>query len=147
MPVARGQTAAWARVNDTVGGKDVTLYVSAKRAPTNEDWDEYLEWYKRTTAKPGAEVRTLVYDRSPGPTPTQRKLLNDVTAPCKMRVAVVTPSPLIRGIVTAMNWFKDGYKAFAPEDIHRAFEFLGGSTSTNEEAKKLVQGFIQDLDR
>ncbi len=144
MAVATGKTAAWAKVGD------VCLYISAKRPPLESDWEEYLKWIavaaKPSTLKP--EVVSLVYERSAGPTPTQRKNLNDVTSGWKLRVAVMTPSALVRGMVTAMNWFKkDSYEAFPLEQLDQALTYLKTPEGLMLEVRSTVYGLTKELDK
>lgn len=144
MPVGAGRTAAWAKMGD------ICLYISGKGPPSEADWSEYLVWLKEaakpTSLKP--EVRTLVYDRSTGPNAAQRKQLNDATMGWKLRVAVVTPSTIVRHMVTAMNWFKkDSYEAFALEDLDRALTFMGTPPGLMNEVKQSIRGLAAELDK
>lgn len=144
MAVATGKTAAWAKVGRAC------LYISAQTPPSDADWQEYLKWLA-AAGKPNAanpEVISLVYERSAGPTPSQRKQLNDVTSGWKLRVAVMTPSALVRGMVTAMNWFKkDSYEAFPLEQLDAAITYLQTPPNLVAEVKGTVFGLIKDLDK
>jgi hypothetical protein len=42
----------------------------------------------------------------------------------RMPTAVVTESVLARGVMTAVSWLGAPVRAFAPEDLFRAFDFL-----------------------
>lgn len=117
MTVAAGKTLAFERIGNCF------LYMSSKRAPSDADWAQYIDWLK-TILRPGMTITCVVYERGAGPNAAQRKLLNDVTAPVNLKVAVITPSTLARGAVTAMSWFKPGYKAFTPDETDAAVDFL-----------------------
>jgi len=143
MAIATGKTAAWGKTGN------VYLYVSSKRPPTDPDWNEYLAWLRETAKETPVrtELLSIVYDRSTGPNASQRKQLTDATVNWKLRVAVVTPSTVARGVVTAMNWFKkDAYEAFPPEEFDRAIKFLGVPTSAAMDVRQAVNTLIDLLD-
>ena len=143
MAIAAGKTAGWVRIGD------VCIYISAKRPPSDADWNAYLAWL-RENGKPSVtrpELLSLVYDRSPGPNASQRKQLNDSTVGWKMRVAVLSPSTVARGIVTAMNWFKkDAYEAFPPDDFERALTFLGAPAQIRPDITIATKDLAAELD-
>jgi hypothetical protein len=74
-----------------------------------------------------ARNRIVVFSAGGGPTPTQRKELEDLTATKAedLRVAIITASRVARGIVTAIRWYRgDSNVAFDPKNVDLAFNFL-----------------------
>ncbi len=49
-----------------------------------------------------------------------------------MPVAVVSSSTLVRGIVTAFNWFNMNMRVFSPIEVQAAFEFLHLGETTGD---------------
>lgn len=121
-------------------GSCFILAVGAKN-PSDTDWDAYLAFVKENLGGRKAPV-TLVSSKGGGPTPAQRQRLNDLTKSVNvektLKVAVLTQSPVVRGIATALSWFVQGYKAFAPSDISAALDFLGVNSTDQAEIKKRV---------
>jgi hypothetical protein len=54
----------------------------------------------------------------------QRRILNDVLAGRAVPVAVVSSSPRIRAVVTALSWFNRRIKAFPPTGLRDAIAYL-----------------------
>jgi hypothetical protein len=102
----------------------VFLAVHSKSDPTDEEWQELLIFHK---SKAPFSTRMLVVTEGGGPKPKHRAALNDYLkikgAP--MKVAVCTHSTVVRGIVTALNWFNDKVRAFPIDDLTPALEYLG----------------------
>lgn len=139
MPVAARRTLGYGRVGNCM------LYVSSKKPPAEPDWAEYVEWFRRTFP-PGSTITSLVYERSSGPNATQRKQINDMTARCSVRAAVLAVSPVARGILTALSWFKEGYKAFNPHEVDAAVSFLELSGMAAAEVKAALRKMTEELE-
>lgn len=98
--------------------------VHTAKNPTSEGWlahcreVERLRWETRGV---------LVYTEGGGPNSTQRQQLRSVlhgqVAP---PTAILTASPVARGIVIGLNWFfrSERIAAFAPDRLDAAFEYL-----------------------
>jgi hypothetical protein len=135
MTVAAGKSLAFERIGNCF------LYMSSKRPPLDSDWAQYIDWLK-STLRPGMSITSVVYERAGGPNAAQRKLLTDVTAPVNLKVAVITPSTIARGAVTAMSWFKPGYKAFTPEETDAAVAFLDLKGNDAVSVKQAIQRLL-----
>ncbi len=72
-----------------------------------------------------AELRFLVYDEGGTIGAAQRSELIETMNGRMPMAAVMTDSPVSRGIVTAIGWFKPGIKAFQPRDFDKAARYLG----------------------
>lgn len=101
----------------------VFVTVHGAEPPSDEEWQRYLEVCKANFA--GLSGNLIVTDGG-GPNGPQRALLAErypEFAP--VPVAVVSDSPMTRGIVTALRWFGKNIRAFRPTDLAGAFEYLG----------------------
>ena len=109
----------------------VLLAVHPAANPSEPEWEAYIRFCEQL---PKTCRRTLAVTAGGGPNAVQRKLLqerylrafvNDKMNP--MKVAVVTNSSIVRGIVTALNWFNPNTSAFPADAIHEALRYLGVS--------------------
>ncbi len=108
----------------TVG--HVLVLVHGTTAPTAHEWLEYCATLKEAGTRP--DTTLLVITGDAGPTPKQREELQR-SAPPDIRVAVVTGSPLARGIVTLLGWFNATIRAFTPAELTAAVTYLGVTES------------------
>jgi len=107
---------------------DYFVLVHTAVAPTDEEWDEWLEFYTFGSI--------LVVTDGGAPTASQRKRMKDRVdvlqrmnaAPRKKdpRVAIITASSFVRGVITALRWFyyHEAYAAFPPEHYNEAMTYL-----------------------
>src|SRR5262249_27181347 len=86
---------------DPVRG-DLFVVVHRAKPPTDEEWTDYLESWRPLDM---GNMRTLVFTDGGGPNPAQRKAATEALGGKSSLTAVVSSSPLIRGIVTALGWF------------------------------------------
>lgn len=142
MPVAPRKTLAYAKVDESV-----YLYISApEKSPAESDFNEYILFLNRNL-KTGIPLRSIVIERGPGLSAAQRKLLTDTTAKFQPVVAVVTPSALGRGVVTALSWFNKNFKAFTPAEMEGAFQHVGIPASLIVEVRRVITSLQTELDR
>ena len=89
------------------------------------DWDAFLAAIRSAIAA-GMPERSLVISEGGAPSPSQRKRLDDAVAPLgrRLKVAIVTRSTFVRGVVNAFALAKPGYRAFAPERMDDAITYL-----------------------
>jgi hypothetical protein len=110
-------------------------------SPSEEEWANYLAMVERH----GIE-RTLQIVVTDGgePTPSQRRRLSDLLGGRFVPVAVVSPSAVVRGTVTALSWFNRKIKAFPPSELREAIAYLEIPTSRidliEKELRKLQTG-------
>lgn len=114
-------------------------YVCSRVPPTDAEWDGYLDFIE-ANLEPGVHPQSVVVTDGGGPTPAQRKKLNDLIArhSRSVKVAVMTGSPVARGIVTALSWYNPIYRAFGPADLDGALAFLGVFGPSALEMKRLL---------
>jgi hypothetical protein len=115
------------------------VFVCGEAPIDDAEWDEYVA-FLRSRFKPGLTHRSLVVAKG-SLTSLQRKKLAEAVAPVKatLKSAVITESALVRGIVTALEWFsRDVFRIFAPADMDRALEFLDIRDREARELKELT---------
>jgi hypothetical protein len=106
--------------------KRCIVFVCGERAVDDREWDAYLA-FASEVLKDGLANRSFVLAKG-SLSSTQRKKLARVIGPYEksLKSAVVTESAIVRGIVTALQWFhRDVFRIFAPSEIDAALEFLG----------------------
>jgi hypothetical protein len=109
-------------------------------APTDEEWDAMLAHYRAKRAP-----RVIVFTDGGGPTTLQRGRLNDALEGMVVKTAVVTASPVIRGIVTALSWFNPGIKSFVPDRAALALSYLGLAAGEHDRVMQQVMKLSRQL--
>jgi hypothetical protein len=119
----------------------VLVIVHGDVPPSREDWvhvcDHIRDNYRDARGQ-------LVMTAGPAPNAAQRKaaldlLPKDYVAPA---AAVLTETVLVRGVLTALNWFlNDNHRAFRPNDVDGVAKHL---KITEKEAADLI-AFAHDL--
>jgi hypothetical protein len=97
--------------------------VHTDRAPTEAEWRRVLDAY-RQRASDMDSLRVLVYAEGGAPDARQRAALNEVTVGKKLRVAILTSSPIARAVGTAMSWFNPLFRVFGTHEVERALDHL-----------------------
>ena len=103
------------------------IVVVGEKDPTTADWNTYLDAI-RLTEKNGvdvSELRTLVFSDGAGPNAQQRKAVADYLKGRPSPLAIVTGVTIMRGVITALGWFNSQVRAFAPEQLEEALQYLG----------------------
>lgn len=106
------------------------VLVHAEVSPADTDWDRTIErWgrFSRRIRAGGGQPCCLVFSSGgEGPNARQRRLLDEVNAEARPRVAVATASSVARGIVTAISWFgHTEIRSFHPNELDAALAYLG----------------------
>lgn len=109
---------------------EVFVTVHSAEPPSDEEWARYLEVSKFYFE----DLRgSLIITDGGGPNSRQRALLTERYPEFgPVPVAVVSDSPLTRGIVTALRWLGKNIRAFRPTDLAGAFEYLAIPSSEHE---------------
>ena len=110
---------------------NVMVVMHNHSSPSAEEWKHYLAGVLQMVRNCDgdlANTRQIVFTDGGGPDVGQRQAAVDAIASFrnqdKAKVAVVSSSTVVRGIVTVFNWFKLNVKSFAPERAMDAFKFL-----------------------
>lgn len=110
------------RYLDGVAGGGLLILVHTSRAPSDAEWDAYFsELVKHDPLK----LKSLNFTDGGAPNGAQRKQVNDYLKGRTSRCAVVTSSPFVRGVVTALSWFNPEIKAYAADYVDSALDHLG----------------------
>lgn len=88
------------------------LLVHSRHPPDDASWDAYLEDVRRM---PSLEaMRTLVLTEGGGPNVRQRAALNAELRGQRTRVAVVSSSIMVQGIISTLGLFNRDIRWFSP---------------------------------
>lgn len=100
------------------------VLVHNTRPPSDQEWRDYLEVLKQ---KKASVKKILVFAVGNGPNAVQRSMYNKTIQENDIRpkVAIISGSAIVRGIVTAFNWFKmDSMQMFPPTGLKDASDYL-----------------------
>jgi hypothetical protein len=108
-------------------------------APTDDEWDAYVLFLKSAVERAG-RVRVVVSTEGGAPTPRQRKAMDRVMTPFyrTARVAIVTGSTFVRGVVTAFRLIYPWYRAFDPTDLGGALTYVDVPAPEQDAAAAMV---------
>ena len=105
---------------------DVLITVQGDEPLADDDWDDFL----RVVASATHVKAYLFSSDNYGPSAKQRAKLQAYRAVFPLPKAVVTTSMAVRGIVTATSWLGTNIRAFSPDHIDEAFDYLGVPQAT-----------------
>jgi hypothetical protein len=118
---------------------DYMVFVHSEQPPSNAEWSSLMDAFRNATNL--RRIRVLVFTYGGAPNARQRAELNDVLRDVRPPVAVVTPSTLARAVCTAIGWFQPRLRAFAPEELPNAFDYL----DTNEGDRKVLSRMLREM--
>jgi hypothetical protein len=131
------------------------IVVHDRGAPTDERWGDLLSAVSKPLPEGGRTPRAwaavLIYSLGGMPTVTQRARLRTLklTLPAPP-VALVSDSPLARGVLTAVRWIFPGLRAmraFTPEQEAAALEALGLDEAARARAAAALDEMLGPLVR
>src|SRR5262249_51150233 len=108
-------------IRGLVGGTYICAH--STEPPTDEEWNSFLADMEREHRN----VRGLfVVTDGGGPNTMQRERVTQFWASrVTPKMAILTPSAVVRGAVTAINWFLGKrLRAFALEDFHGGLDYI-----------------------
>jgi hypothetical protein len=108
--------------------------VHAPVRPEDAHWSEFMSDVRAQRGLKGVIIKA----NNSRLNPLQRAEIQGFYEERKVRGALLTDSMMMRGIVTAMNWFKVELRAFAPEDLDGAFAFVGVAPNRFNHAKAVL---------
>jgi hypothetical protein len=103
------------------------VWVGGDKEPTAAEWDPYVTVVARQseralrTKKP---LFVLVVADSGAPSAQQREQVVKAGVGAPSRTALLSSSPVARGVITVFSWFNFNMKAFAPKDVMKACAFI-----------------------
>lgn len=116
------------------------ITVHTAEPPTDPEWDAVLQDFQ--DRKP---ERVLVFTEGGGPATLQRGRLNDALGGKPLTTAIVSSSPVVRGIVTALSWFNPDMRVFHPDRARAALEYLGIASEQHAACMGRVQKLATSL--
>lgn len=112
--------------------------------PTVEEWDAYVANFKRSDPE---KLLQLVITLGGGPSSKQRKDFNEMLHGRTTQCSVVTPSTVVRGMVTALGWFNPKIKSFPPNEMPLALRHIKLETPEQADwAINIVRRLLDKLD-
>lgn len=120
-----------------------TVAVHTKNSPNDDEWDEYLTAHAPYIER-GVAMRVLVVTEGGAPTALQRMKMNDLVAdwmrrnPDCIRTAIITRSAFVRGVVTAIGWFRPIARAFGPDHLEQALAYLEVPPNYAQEIQQII---------
>ncbi len=113
---------------------EVIIAVHNARDPRREEWDVYLDMVSSLKVAFNGDCsrfRQLIFTDGGIPSTAQRKAVLDIAKGLenhgKVRVVLVSRSAVARGVVTAFRWIGFPMLSCAPDELDRAYAFLGVS--------------------
>ncbi|HMI92738.1 MAG TPA: hypothetical protein VK509_15285 [Polyangiales bacterium] len=130
------RTLKWQRVGTTV------LVVHARLLPDPVEWNAFI---RDCSEMGGIAARGLVFAEVTLNAEQRRQIQAVHRVTGTRAVAVITSSLLTRVLVTTMNWMRNNHRAFAPNDIVAAFDFLRVNEPERHELLALALQFAREL--
>lgn len=140
MPNAGPQAEPLRGTNYRLAGEILYLCYGTE-PPSSEQWDRLLSEVRRHL-KTHPHLRALIRTGTVGPSARRRSDVNELvrSANATVRVAVMSASPAVRGIVTALSWANVlAIRSFQPRDLAGALAFLEVDPSRQGEASRILE--------
>ncbi|NUP12608.1 MAG: STAS/SEC14 domain-containing protein [Polyangiaceae bacterium] len=123
-----------------------TLVICCQNKNTAPDAEFAACWdVVRGNVHGATELRLLVITTGGGPTPNQRKMLEETLAGRALRTAIVSDSIKMRFIISTMALFNPDIKMFTNREISAAYSFLSVEGPTRKKVEDIVQDMTQQL--
>lgn len=102
------------------------VLVQTKNTASDEEWQKWIEFSTQLGADSAHLMRVLVFSAGGSPTPKQRKAIHALVPPDGRGVmtAVVLDSVIGRAVVSTMALFNPNVRAFTPDRVEAAFDYL-----------------------
>jgi hypothetical protein len=94
-------------------------------SPGDAEWAGWLEALGRYLEHTSAP-RMLIVSRGGAPSPMQRRAADAISSPYyrHMKVAIISSSTFVRGVVAAFRMVLPFYRAYAPTELGAALDYL-----------------------
>jgi hypothetical protein len=114
---------------------DVVVFVHGTQAPTDEEWDDVLDFYRRKPEQ--SSFRSLVYTAGGAPNASQRARLREA-GQGRARIAVLTASAVARAAGIAVGWFNPQIQIYGLKDIEMALDHLHVPAAQRRELRQAI---------
>ena len=124
---------------------DVLLSLMSRATPTDEEFRAYASFAVEKVRKGGLRG-SLVLTEGAAPTARQRAMIvESMDGLAVPTTAVVSSSPLLRGVATALSWMRGdaSIRVFRPDDLHDALRFVGLRESEFPRVEKALEALAR----
>lgn len=103
------------------------VLVQNEQSATDEEWSRWVRFVAGGGEATSGRLGVLVMSAGGSPTPKQRKQIHELMPRTGggVETAILLPSLVARTIVTAMSLFNPKVRAFAPDRLADALDYLG----------------------
>jgi hypothetical protein len=122
---------------------NVLVYVHGAAAPSDDEWNSVLALYDESP--PAQPLCTLVYTAGAAPNAAQRAQLTAKLGARRVRIAVLTPSPIARAAGTAVHWFRPEVRVFGDNDASDALEHLAVPADVARDVIRVLRELMQEV--
>lgn len=124
----------------------LAVMVAGRDNPSDTEWDRYVDFLEALRT-PGPVARTLAITEGGAPSSAQRVRLEKRIGEARRgsKLAVVTSSTFARGVLNAWALVRPGYRAFAPERLDEALQFLDVSPLDIRDVKDVIAELQAEL--
>jgi hypothetical protein len=120
----------------------VLILVHGEREPQDREWDAFLDTYEREQS---GMRGLLVFTPGPSPDSARRKRLSELNERRPVPIAVLTPSRIARGVVSALSWLGLAIRAFEPDALDKALDHLALTGATRGKVSAGFDAFQREL--
>jgi hypothetical protein len=125
-----------------IGSFTLCVFVATDEPYSTHEWELYMAELRRS---PGMLLRTIVITEGGSPNAAQRKEMADLFKGVAPYTCIVSSSPLVRGMTTAIGWFNPNIKSVSPENMKDAFRYLEIAPFFEERVVKEIARLRQEL--
>lgn len=105
-------------------GSSLVVLKIGEGTPPTEFWDQYVEAVAGISKTHTVRVFADGSKANGRPQPTQRKQLSDAVDETRVRAAMLTDNPIVRGVATIFRWLNYQNEAFSTRDVEKALDYL-----------------------
>jgi hypothetical protein len=121
----------------------LSITVHTAEDPTPEEWAHYVRDIQALGPLVGQKV--LVRSYGGGPDSAMRKRLIEVLGTQANKTALLTSSPVMRGIGIAVGWFNRLLRVFGLNDLEAAFAYLELTSAEQQKVLEKVAALETEL--
>jgi hypothetical protein len=122
------------------------LLVHSEKPPIDREWDEYLAaTTKYSSSHP--RPRILIFTAGGTPSPSQRQRVEAIADVhyANTKVAVMTTSTFVQGVIKAFRLIRPIYQAFSPDRVDEALRYLEVSPSHTDEIRRTLAALRAEI--
>ena len=123
------------------------VLVQNKNAATDEEWSKWVAFVSKGGEVSVPSMRVLIFSAGGSPTPKQRASIHALMPKTGggVETAIVTASFVGRSVVGAMNLFNPKVRAFSPERVSDALDYLDVAAPDRPEGLDLAARLHHEL--